>query len=520
LIDLSRSWLLTVHDGESGKEYGQHAMVQAFYYSLLGKRERQAMHRRAGEYYETDEPDALKAARHFERAGDYERAARLATADVWGIINRGQARGLRLLLEQFTSGQLEPSSWAAVNIARGQADALLGESQLARAAYEEALSQLATFPNSPQVRELKGRAYHGMGELLQQESPPEALDWLRRGLAELAGANTLDEAALHVRVGIVHINMGDLAAALTALEQGLRLLSEGPSQLRAIALLNFGVVYCLQGDIERGKAYYLRALEISQQLHDYWRTVDIGMNLGIEIDIAGDWAAATVEYQKALALAERLGSPKKQAELELALGIVKTKQGNDEAAQAHLSTCLAIANDHNFKTHLVAAESSLADLHIRQGDTSAAEPRLAHAERLALEMDANHQLPEIYRGWALVELAKKQPQAALDYAERSVNLARDLGLGLEEGMSLRVLGQVQCALSGHDTAQTSFELSIALLANRDPYEAARTKAEWGACLLLDGEVERGKALLQEARTLFEQLGAQRDRQTCARVLND
>jgi hypothetical protein len=41
----------------ASREYCQHALLQAFYYSLLGRHERQLMHRRAGEYceYETRE---------------------------------------------------------------------------------------------------------------------------------------------------------------------------------------------------------------------------------------------------------------------------------------------------------------------------------------------------------------------------------------------------------------------------------------------------------------------------------
>jgi len=62
--------LLAVHHDEPEELYDEHAIVREFYYDVPSRRERQAMHRRAGEYYERDEPDPLKAALHYERAGN------------------------------------------------------------------------------------------------------------------------------------------------------------------------------------------------------------------------------------------------------------------------------------------------------------------------------------------------------------------------------------------------------------------------------------------------------------------
>ncbi len=519
LTNLSELYLLTMEDGEAGWQYGQHAIVQDFYYNRLNRERRQAMHRRAGEYYEAEEPDALKAARHFERAGEYERATQLATADLWLTINQGQALALRRLLERFTAQQLDTAQWANVNIARAQLYALLREGQPARDSYQEALSQLAALDDSPAVRILRGRACRGMVDLLRYESPQEALEWLRRGLDEVAGASTLEEAALHIRVGHVQINMGEYDAALCELEQGLDLLPEEPSQMRAIALLNLGIIYCIRGDVERGRDYYLRALKISEKLHDYWRMVDIWMNLGIETDIAGNWDDAIVEYGKALAMAKQLGSVRQQAALELALGNVTTKQGDYQSAEMHLSNCVKMARDHKLREHHIAGLSSLAHLHLHRREPEAASSLLSEAERLALEMDAKDQLPEIYRGWAQVRRAEEQLQEALGYAERSVNLARGLGLDLEEGMSLRVLGQALLASGQHQPALAAFEQSLSLLADRDPHEAARTKTQWGLALVPGGEADQGTTLLQEARSTFQRLGAKRDLAAVDEVLH-
>ena len=86
LNDLIQRYLLNV--SKVGREYSMNTIVRHFYYDSLNKRERREMHRRAGEYYEIEEPDEEKAARHYELAGEHKRAAQLATPDIWTLIDK------------------------------------------------------------------------------------------------------------------------------------------------------------------------------------------------------------------------------------------------------------------------------------------------------------------------------------------------------------------------------------------------------------------------------------------------
>ena len=111
--------LLIISEGSRGREYGLHSMLQAFYYGALGRRQRREMHGRAAEYYEMEEADILKAAIHYERAGQYEKAAQLTVNHTWRLINLGQAERLRRLLDEFKAGQVEPFLWAGVQARAG-----------------------------------------------------------------------------------------------------------------------------------------------------------------------------------------------------------------------------------------------------------------------------------------------------------------------------------------------------------------------------------------------------------------
>ena len=509
LSDLTRRHLLTILPSEASKQYIQHATVRAFYYDLLGRNERQDMHSRAGAYYETEEPEILKAAVHYERAGKYVRAAQLATADVWSFINQGQLKALRQLLERFRAQQMDTQLWAAVNIARGEVYTFVREGQLARDSFQEALSSLATLEDSPEVLAGRAQACRGMGELLEYEAPQEALEWLHRGLAELDGANNLEKATLLMEIGSVQNRLSEYAAAQEALEDALELLPEQPHWIRAGVLTNLGNVHFYQGDSTRANEYTLQALEISQLLNDYYQMLLLQSNLGIDKQIAGDWEGAVTDHRQALALATQLGSVSEQVRIESNLGLLYTNRGDDDLAMTRIVHAMELARGHNLKEQLVHILSNLADLQLRQGEHESAKPMLAEAERLALELETKYQLPEIYRGWARAQLADGQPDAALMNAETAVDIARNLGLNLEIGSSLHVLGQALLADGQVGRGTEALEQCLALVVN-DPYETARAKTTWGRILLSGTEQEQGRALLQEARETFATLGAKRD----------
>jgi tetratricopeptide (TPR) repeat protein len=186
---------------------------------------------------------------------------------------------------------------------------------------------------------------------------------------------------------------------------------------------------------------------------------------------------------------------------------------------AHLTWALELAHKYNLKMHLVHILTSLADLQIRQRDWDAADITLKDVEHLALEMNAKTELPEIYCDWAQVNLARGNLQTALDWAEKSLQLAHELKLGVAEGKALRMLGQVLAVHGQRQQAIETFERSLTVLAN-DPYEAARTKMYWGLALISSTEKERGISLLQDARITFERLGASRDLEIVEEYLNE
>lgn len=492
--------LLQVQDEDGARAYSYPALVREYYYDLIGQRERQTMHQRAAEFYEAI-PEPLRSALHFQRAGQTSRAAQLITPNVWTILNQGQGRNLRAALEQFTAQQLAPSEWAEVLLARGQTHTFFGDLAPARASYEAVLALSAR-------TEMAARACLGLGELLQRHAPREAQAFLAQGLA--AGQHTHPpigaptEAALLIRQGIVTDILGDSDTATTLLKAGLAVLGDAPDSLRATALSNLGIIHCARGDLLAGLPYFQHALALYEQSHDRWGMIGAWHNLAVALDTLGRWTEAAAYYAQRIEAAEALGSAAKQFAGLLGLGILQYKQGDLYTAEHNLTRALDNARRRGARGDLIYVLPVLAGVYIDSNRLDEAEPLLQETEDHIHATEDRYPLAEAYRHWTRLRLAQNRSAEAHDFIQRSVTVARELHLPIEEGQSLRVLAQLQLAADQREAALVTFEESHALLAGRDPYEAARVQLAWGHALHPTNPA-RAAALRAEAHTTLQRL---------------
>jgi ATP/maltotriose-dependent transcriptional regulator MalT len=502
--------LLVVIDSEEGREYVQHAILREFYYQEIGRRQRRVLHQRAGAYYESEEPDPLRAGIHYERAAAYELAVRQATADVWAIINRGQARLLRSLLERFDAALISPQQWAEVNNARGAASAFLDDREAASESYHRTLEALAQLPQDERLAALKAQAFRGMAELLELENPTQAIDWIERAFDEVPTLDETSRSALLIKRGTAEMYLGRYTDAQCSLETGLDSLPATASQLRGLALSNLGSVHFYRGNLATALLLQEQALDISQQLHDRFRVVNTLSNLGVSKYCQGEWQGAIADFEAALEIARDLGSAQLEAEVGINLGGAFVNTGDDVEASTQLTRSLELASAGGLPVLEAFAAFRMADLEIRLGRWAAATIQLSRAEQIAQELNQRGLLISIYRGRAEVHQSKGEADRALSCVLESTRLADELSETLEKGESLRTLGVILRDTGERQAAREALEQSLALLAEEDPYEAARTMTELGLLLLESDQASSALALIDEATTTFERLGAQRD----------
>lgn len=509
LDELSDRHLLSVMDEPAGDAYGLHGLLQPYFYnhSSITTSQLQAMHLRVATFYESEEVDSLRAARHFQHAGQNEHAAGLATSDVWSTINAGHGVILRQVLDALKSRDLTVPMQARVLLAMGLLLSQDGNTKEAQVAYKSALDILAPLPPSPEVGLLTASICREQGEVakVNYDKPEEAILWFHRGLDALGDNDPEEAGRLQAQLGSALFGTGDMAAARTAIQTGLELLPPGANISRARALVNLGVILCGEGDVALGNQVTEEGLRLSEQLRDHYTVVNALANLAIEKRIAGDWTGGRADCERALDLATQYRYARLQTQLEHTLGVMCVEERRDDEALSHLAASRDLAREREWPEWEIASLSSLGDLYLRIGDLSAASDALTSADVLAANHDAITQRPEIYRLLAELHLLQGDDAMAEQMIEQALAEARRLDLESDLGSGLRVHGRILIRLGRVAEAMIQFEQSAAVLGSASPYEHAQTKLAWGNALLAEGRTEQGQILMEQADALMSRL---------------
>ncbi len=521
LGSLSQRHLLNVATGDVGRAYSMNAVVRHFYYDLPSKQERQAMHRRAGAYYETEEPDTLKAARHWECAREYERAIQLATENVRAIINQGQARTLRLLLERFTPQQVTPEQWANINLALGQTHALLGNGKAALASYQETLAHLDAVPDPSQARDLKVSACRWLAEMHNQRGEyPLALAQVQQGLDTLGGQETTEAAELMLIAADVYLRQGDYESALVQGEKGLHLVQKyAQTTILAQAHNVLGLVNRRREEIATAIEHYQQSLKLYQQAGDPIGTAKTYNLIGSAYLFQSQWSEAERHYHQAYEIFDQIGDAYWCSGLNNNLGLIALRQGRLDEALTRYRSGLASLEETNGSLYMQSIlHASLGDTFIRCGDVDAAREHLQTSLAYCEQIQARDFLPELYRLQAEAALLAGELAQAETYAQQSLDLAREMNARAEQGHTMRVLGEIATAQGQFDQAETYLNESLPILKEtKNEYEWARSQLALARLSISQGKQQAAQAALEACLPIFERLGAELDLNT-ARAL--
>ncbi|MBK8050936.1 MAG: hypothetical protein IPK16_29875 [Anaerolineales bacterium] len=319
LTYLTNRFLLHVLDGPRAKEYREHDIVREFYYGLLSKRELRAIHRRCGIYYEQEELDPLRAAQHFVRAGDAQKAIRLITDSLTSLLHRGDSMQIMTVLAAAELDVLPLESKIDLHLAQAEALRFRGRSEEAQAVCQQALGQLAAMAPSPWVTSRRAQAAQLMARILDRGDPQAAQSWAQQAVDLLAPVDP-QRAGMYVVLASTFARAGRFDEARQSVELALGALGSRRDETYIDALTTMGSLLSVRGDIVAGAAATAEALALAQTLDDPFRTVRLMMNIGLDKADAGALEEGIRYQQDALKVAERIGSLEMQADLCVNLG--------------------------------------------------------------------------------------------------------------------------------------------------------------------------------------------------------
>jgi tetratricopeptide (TPR) repeat protein len=199
------------------------------------------------------------------------------------------------------------------------------------------------------------------------------------------------------------------------------------------------------------------------------------------------------------------------------LGNLLLQQGDLDAATRAYHKSLDLWQAIGFPVGVALSWSNLGKVHAERGCWQSALDYLRRSQDRFLKIHSRHFLPEVYRRTATAHLGLQQTEEALRCAEHAVALADELGMELERGIGLRVLGQVHLAVREWERAEELLTTGLAIVEEQgNPYrrgEALRSLGQLYLAMAGAGDADAGRKAeptFRRAEAMFLELGALRD----------
>lgn len=358
--------------------------------------------------------------------------------------------------------------------------------------------------------------YEFLARLEMEREPEAAHQWIDSGLTELEG---LDSEAARYQKGYFNVLLSELNARTGRLqegiavgEKGLALLPTLPTPAKIHGLIVLSNICALQGNLAQSLAYQKEGLLIAQQLGDLRRLADLWMNMALNEGNRGNISIAVEYLHKALTTSRNIHDIDGQRKVHNNLGMFYTLLGQDNDALTHLNKALHFAQNHGLLKGEAYSRTYLADLLIHQGKLTEATLTLKIAEEICINLKLTDRQTSILRLKADIARLKNKNDQALKLVQQSIKAAESSGYLLQKHIAFIIKGKILDAMERFDEAEVTYQASLQMLGDQYPYESAQSRFALGKHYLMrDGHLsQRAKALLIEALTTFERLGAKRD----------
>lgn len=500
LVGLVRHNLLTVERRGDALIYHQHAIVQRFYADLPSQQARKALHRRAGAYYETEEPAPLLAARHYRLAGDHSQAAALISRDHWRLIQQGHAQAITSLLADLPLAGLSQPLRADLHTAQAEAAALLGSYAEARAAITLAIGAGDAGEALGAVRQ--ARRFRLLAQIMEQTSDyDQAEQACRQGLALATAASgpRTETARLYMQLATTLLRRSALEEAAAACHAGLAALPPEPAAPaeRSALLQRLATIVGQRDSYLPALEIFEQSLDLARQAGDPLLMAAVLHNMGLAAATLGQFERAETAYRESLRLKEELGDIAGMILTGGALGQVALARGDQPAARHAFEECYTLSERHQLRGRSAEALTHLIQLDFEQRDFAQARARLMLAEQIYHDL-IQPEVQIFFRSMlGDIELGEGAFLLALAHGQEALALARQANQRPLEAYALRVIGE---ALLGqeryHDADQALAEAWAIGEQGGDPYDQALILAAMARLAMATGDRQAAGAHAQ------------------------
>jgi tetratricopeptide (TPR) repeat protein len=406
--------------------------------------------------------------------------AELDLAEIIFQANKADS-GAGLYLAAGTTTHLRQAQQAAVHLPAADTRAeqleitiLLGEILAQLAQYEEATAELeaglllAEETNNDEGYVELCRWLARRWELAGQFD--EAQQWIERGLTRLPEKNAA-AAEIMITAGLIHVRRGQHEAAQQMGKEALAIgetLQDNNLRARAYNLLSF--LPRFHGDSEKALHYLQTGLALYEEAGNMYGAAISHNHIAIAYFTLGQWAEAFEHYQTAQEMFDNVGAIYDRAMAENNLGQLALYRGAPEQALVLYQSALTTFQQGGKSLYVLGVvEMNLGATYIDLNQTAAAAHHLQTAAEYFEQAGVGDFLPELHRHLAMMQFGAGRLDLALREGETAVTLARQSGMKTDEGIALRVIGQIQQAQGHLTAAAATLQASLDILTVENNY---------------------------------------------------
>ncbi|MEZ4661749.1 MAG: CHAT domain-containing protein [Caldilineaceae bacterium] len=399
----------------------------------------------------------------------------------------------------------------------GNAHQMLGQSDAAERAYQQAHASLHMEPLTPQNRPLAADLARRLARSFMRGAKYDvAKAWIAVGLEHLAGR---DEAAyqsvaalLHIHAGSVSFDQGNLEEALRWCQAGLEIAVKAGDRLaQAEGHLITGVIKRTQAKYDEALVQYEQSLQIRTEYDDAYEIARLKQNMGLAYAGKAAWATARELYEEASAFAQSIHDQNFQAYCALNVGLMEQYYGNWSQAEALFRQALRLWELVGRQREIALCYSNLGALRIEQNRWPEAKEYLELSRQLLAGHAIEDLQADVLNGLAQIDLAERRYTQAHEIVRVALALAEKHKLEMETAVAHCTLARIYAAESQFGEARKHMQQSQSIMdqiGNR--YEAARLYYHI-ACLEQSAQqVESALEMWTIARQSFRELGAVKD----------
>jgi tetratricopeptide (TPR) repeat protein len=413
-------------------------MLRETLYEEMAIETRESYHIRAAQMYAA-RGDYTEAAYHFWRGDQPDRAVAVWFSERQNEIKRGQAGAALAFVEQISAHRLKRPQQKQLALMRAELYGLLGEP--ARVVDSlAAIDWQRDEAESVEALRLWGDALNVQGDAAgAQEKLAEGVQVVAYLLEQ--------HAHLHVQRGLIHLQQREMKAAW-----------QEATRARYYAENLQGAIQANLGNYETARGHYEVALTLAAALVDTQAAARTEYYLGIAAMQQQDVARAFCHYQAAIADYQQVGNRVQEVYVRSNLAAAYLTAGDYTAAITEAKQALAFCERMNAPYWMAMNAANLAEAYFELGD-------LDHAERYALQVIEHEEVDSYpYALYTLgsVRRVQQRPNEAIEFYRHSARIAEQNEDRFLLAYAHRGMGQVYSDQEATTPAMAALQQALTL----------------------------------------------------------